>query len=78
MSDKLIEMFAAGLKVDAVQLSEGTSPENTAQWDSLATMTLVMLLEDSFEVTLSTQDIMRMHSIGAAREILRAKGVGGI
>lgn len=78
MSDRLIEVFAEGLQLDASALSDETSPQNTTQWDSLAAMTLVMLLEDSFEVRLSTREIMKMNSIGAARSVLQSKGVTGV
>jgi len=78
MSDRLIEVFAEGLKMGPGELSEQTCPENTPEWDSLAAMTLVMLLEDSFEVRLSTREIMKMNSIAAARAVLQAKGVDGI
>ena len=78
MSDRLIEVFSEGLQVDAATLSDETSPQNTTQWDSLAAMTLVMLLEDSFDVRLSTREIMKMNSIGAARSVLQSKGVDGI
>jgi acyl carrier protein len=78
MSDRLIEVFAEGLQLDASQLNDETSPQNTTQWDSLAAMTLVMLLEDSFEVRLSTREIMKMNSIGAARAVLQGKGVAGL
>ena len=78
MSDRLIEVFAEGLQLDAATLSDETSPQNTTQWDSLAAMTLVMLLEDSFDVRLSTREIMKMNSIGAARSVLQSKGVTGI
>lgn len=78
MSDRLIEVFAEGLQLDAAELSDETSPQNTTQWDSLAAMTLVMLLEDSFDVRLSTREIMKMNSIGAARSVLQSKGVTGV
>jgi acyl carrier protein len=78
MSDRLIEVFAEGLQLDAAALSNDTSPQNTSEWDSLAAMTLVMLLEDTFEVRLSTREIMKMNSIGAARDVLTAKGVAGL
>ena len=78
MSDALIGVFSEGLKLDAGGLSDDTSPENTSEWDSLASMTLVMLLEDTFDVRLSTKDILSMSSIGAARAVLQAKGVEGI
>ena len=78
MADKLIEVFAFGLQVDPSQLNDDTSPENTEQWDSLASMTLVTLIEDTFNVRLSTREIMKMRTIGIAREVLKTKGVEGI
>ncbi len=78
MSDPLIEVFSEGLGLPADALSEETSPDNTPEWDSLAAMTMVTLLEDAFEVTLKTRDIMKMRSIGIAREVLSSKGVEGI
>jgi acyl carrier protein len=78
MSDPLIQLFAEGLGVEPGRISEATSPENTAEWDSLAAMTLVSLIEDSFSVRLSTRDIMKMRTVALAREVLRGKGVSGL
>jgi len=78
MSDKLTQVFAEGLQLPAESLSDDTSPENTEQWDSLAAMSLVMLIEDTFSVRLSTREIMKMSTIGAARAVLQGKGVDGI
>jgi len=78
MPDQLTEVFAEGLQLPAESLNDDTSPENTEQWDSLAAMTLVMLIEDTFSVKLSTRDIMKMQTIGAARAVLQKKGVDGL
>ncbi len=75
MSDKLIELFSEGLGVPADELSDETAPDNTPQWDSLAAMSMVTLLEDGFDTRLKTKDIMKMRSIGLAREVLRDKGI---
>jgi acyl carrier protein len=78
VTDRLIDLFSEGLRVDASGLHEATSPQNTPQWDSLAAMTLVTLIEDTFDVRLSTREIMKMNSIGAARSVLQAKGVADL
>ena len=78
MTDRLLEVFADGLGVPVDALSDDTNPDNTSQWDSLAAMQLVTLLEDSFDVRLKTSDIMKMRSIGIARSVLRDKGVEGV
>jgi acyl carrier protein len=78
VSDVLIRLFAEGLGVDESTLNEGTSPDNTSEWDSLAAITLVSLIEDEFEVRLGAREIMKMQTIGLARSVLKAKGVSGI
>lgn len=78
MADPLLEIFAEGLGLGVDALSEESSPETVEQWDSLASMNLVTLIEDNFDVSLSTRDIMKMRSVGLARSVLKAKGVVGI
>ncbi|MEM9200692.1 MAG: acyl carrier protein [Actinomycetota bacterium] len=78
MSDPLLDVFAQGLSLDAATLDDETSPDNTEAWDSLAAMELVTLIEDNFDVSLSTRDIMKMRSIGMARNVLKDKGIEGI
>ena len=75
MTDPLSQVFADGLGLDPGAISEQTSPENTPQWDSLAAMTLVSLIEDTFQIRLTTRDIMKMRTVALARDVLRAKGV---
>jgi acyl carrier protein len=78
MPDPLIEIFAQGLDVAIDSLDEDSSPETVEEWDSLGAMAMVSLIEDTFAVSLSTRDIMKMRTIGLARSVLRAKGVAGI
>ena len=75
MSDTLITLFADVLEVDASNLNDQSAPDNVEQWDSLAAMHLVAAIEDKFSIQLSTKEMMKMHSIGLAREVLKAKGV---
>jgi acyl carrier protein len=75
MSDALIAVFAEVLQVDAAALNDNSSPDNVSQWDSLAAMHLVSAIEDTFKVTLSTKEIMKMSTIGLARKTLREKNV---
>jgi acyl carrier protein len=78
VTDPLLALFAECLTVSVDTLDDESSPETVAQWDSLAAMTLVTLIEDTFNVSLSTRDIMKMRTIGLARSVLKAKGVTGI
>lgn len=75
MADKLTGLFAEELGVDAASLDDDSSPDTVEQWDSLAAMRLVAALESEFSVRLSTKEIMKMRTIGVAREVLKSKGV---
>lgn len=78
MEDRLIVLFAEGLGLDPGEVNDDTCPENTPEWDSLAAMNLVALLEETFEVQLSTEEIMSMRSVRLVREALRAHGVSDL
>ena len=64
MADRLIEVFAEGLQVSPDTITDDTSPDNTESWNSLAAMELVMGIEETFDVKLSTREIMKMRSVG--------------
>ena len=73
--DSLLQVFSEVLGVQASELSDETSPENTEEWDSLAAMSLVTAIENRYDIKISIGEIMSMNSIGNARAILSQKGV---
>jgi acyl carrier protein len=77
-ADRLMAVFAEVLGLPPERVSDSTSPETTSEWDSLAAMNLVAALEETFGVELTTTEIMRMRTVGTAREVLRAKGVADV
>jgi acyl carrier protein len=78
VSNPLIETFAAVLGIPESRLGEDSSPANTPEWDSLATVNLTLGLEFEFGVKLTTQEIMSMTTVGLARSVLKSKGVAGL
>ncbi len=75
MSDPLVALFAEVLAISESSINEDSSPDTLRQWDSLAAMALVQAIEDRFRVRLTTREIMRMRTVGIARQVLRNKGV---
>jgi acyl carrier protein len=74
-ADQLVHLFSEVLGVPTDQLNDDTSPDNTAQWDSMRSMELIAVLEDTFNIRLSTKEIMRTRSIKIVREVLHEKNV---
>lgn len=73
--DTLLQIFSQVLEIPVSELNDETSPDNTAQWDSMRAMELVAVIEDTFDVELSTKEIMKSRSIGLVRAMLRGKNI---
>lgn len=55
-------------------LTEDSSSKDIPTWDSLASMRLMVALEESFGITFVAEEIAMLTSVQATREILRDKG----
>jgi len=75
MTARVARVFSEVLGVSAEQITDDTSPDNTPQWDSMAAMNLVVAIEDEFDVTLSTAEIISMRNVAVVKKVLTAKGV---
>jgi acyl carrier protein len=78
MTDRLIATFATVLNIPAERLNDDSSPANTPEWDSLATVNLTLAVERAFSVRLGMREVRKMSTIGLARDVLRGKGVSDI
>jgi acyl carrier protein len=78
MSDRVLRIFSEILCLPIEMLSDGTSPSDTPQWDSLKVMDLVLAIEGEFDVRLSTREIMAMRSIALVKKFLREKGINDV
>lgn len=78
MSNRLINLFATVLSVDAGALNDESSPVNTAAWDSVTNMMLVATIEEEFGIELTSDEIVQMSTVGNARKILQKRAVAGV
>ncbi len=75
MNEKLFQIIAATLGVDAGTLNESTSMENTPQWDSVAHLNLVLSLEQAFGQRFTPEEFMEMQSVALIRKVFAAHGL---
>ena len=75
MTARVAKVFSEVLGVSPEQITDETSPDNLPQWDSMAAMTLVVAIEDEFDLRLSTAEITSMRTVGIVRRVLQKKGV---
>ena len=75
MEDKLIDLLADLFKIAPVSITDDLAMKDTDVWDSLKHMELVVGLEASFEIELSTDEIIAMQSVAEIKKILTTRGV---
>ena len=73
METKLREILATAIDVDAGELTDASSPDNTPEWDSFAHMTMVAAMEEEFKVTLTLDEVKSMLTLPVIREVISRK-----
>jgi acyl carrier protein len=69
-----MKIFAEILEVPAASLSDQSSPENTEGWDSAKSMEIVVTIEEAVGAEFTADELDRMSSIGAIKQILTNRG----
>jgi acyl carrier protein len=72
---RLHRTMAATLGVDEAELSDDSSPDTIASWDSLNHLNVVLAIESEFGIELTPDDMMNMIDITRIRAVLRDYGV---
>lgn len=69
-SEKLYGSFSAALGIDAAAVTDALAYQSIPQWDSISHMVLISQLEEDFGISIDTDDVIDMSSVGKAKEIL--------
>ncbi len=77
MSTSIQQVFSESLGIDIEQVNDGLEYNTIKEWDSVAHMTLIAALEETFDIMIETDDIIEMSSVAKAKEILAKHGVDG-
>ena len=75
MLEKMKEIIAEQLSVDAESITEATSFKDDLGADSLDLFELVMALEDEYSVEIPAEDLHDIETVGDVIEYLREKGI---
>ncbi len=74
MFEKMKEMIAEQLNVDAESVTEASSFKDDLGADSLDLFELVMALEEEYDVEIPAEDLEELTTVGAVMEYLKGKG----
>ena len=59
--------------VPAERITAASSPENVDTWDSTQHLSLVLALEERFQIQLSPEEIEQMHNVGEIAALVDGK-----
>jgi acyl carrier protein len=71
----LQELLGDVLEVDPSVLDDDAGQSNTDGWDSLAHVSIIAAIEETYGVEFSAAEMRDASSVGTLRAVLAAKGV---
>lgn len=77
MLEKMKEIIAEQLSVDAGTITAESTFKEDLGADSLDLFELVMALEDEYSVEIPSEELEKLTSVGKVMDYLKAKGVEG-
>lgn len=68
--EKLKESFAEALNLNIENITDDLAYQSIPEWDSISHMILISQLEEDFDLSLETDDVIEMSSVMKAKDIL--------
>ncbi|MCC8139523.1 MAG: acyl carrier protein [Lachnospiraceae bacterium] len=75
MLDKIREMVAEQLNVDAGEITAETTFKEDLGADSLDLFELVMALEEEYDIEIPSEELENITTVGAVMDYLKSKGI---
>ena len=72
---RLESVLAKILQIEEIEITDDTSPENVATWDSFNGLVIVSALEKEFNITFTMQEITGVKNVKAIKKCLSKHGV---
>ena len=70
----LEQIISLVLDCPTLVITDQTKQKDVANWDSFRHISLVMAIEENYRVSLSTEEIQAITSVGDIRKLLLTKG----
>jgi acyl carrier protein len=76
MDDKLVKLLSDVFEIKAIEITIDLVKDDIDSWDSLKQMDLVLSIENSYDITLEMEEIVKMSSVKSIVEIIDSKNLG--
>jgi acyl carrier protein len=67
---KLKNSFSVALNLEIDNINDNLAYQSISEWDSISHMILISQIEEDFDVSLDTDDVINMSSFAITKEIL--------
>jgi acyl carrier protein len=74
-TEKLVNAFSDALTIDAGAVKDSLTYQSIPEWDSISHMVLISRIEEAFDVSIDTDDVIDMSSVARAKDILKKYNV---
>lgn len=71
--EKYYKIFEQSLSISKDQINDKLEYNEVPEWDSIGHMTLIADLEEAFQITFETDDIIDFSSFSKGKKILKEK-----
>lgn len=71
--EKLQEIFREELDKDNLLITEASSSQTVPGWDSLAHIQLISAIEDEFDITFSSKEIISWKNVGELMDSIQKR-----
>jgi acyl carrier protein len=72
---KFVESFTDALNIKGKEVIDSLKYQGIPEWDSISHMVLITNLEEKFDISIETDDVIDMSSVGKAKKILKKYGI---
>lgn len=72
---KFNEILKDVLKISDTDIKDGATPDDIENWDSISHMDIISRFSEEFDIDLDVEEITKMETIGAMKEVLKDHGV---
>ncbi len=73
--EKLRKSFSEALNLEIEAVTNDLAYQSIVEWDSISHMILISQIEEDFDISLETDDVIEMSSVEKAQEILAKHGI---
>lgn len=73
--ESLNKILSSVLEISESAITDGTSPENVASWDSFNGLMLVSALEKNFKIKFTIDEVIAVKNVHDIKEALKKHGI---